>query len=166
MPDAADTSHSRTGTEFANPAAPQMRGTLNGDHRCRLMTAGTGAPTGTAPTLKAKFCIHDSAWRTSGSVVGLSRHVMRNRPLLVAMSAPPPRARLPLGCRRPCQCHCPRSRPGPRISSPQNSGPLVDRRKLVPTSRSWTDCGVASADSRTHTTCVTVAHRVLSVLAQ
>ena len=33
----------------------------------------------------------------------------------------------------------------------QKSGPLVDRGKLVPTSRSWIDCGVASADSATNT---------------
>ena len=33
----------------------------------------------------------------------------------------------------------------------QKSGPLVDRKKLVPTSRSWIDCGVASADSATNT---------------
>ena len=45
-----------------------------------------------------------------------------------------------------------RTYPELAVDVPEQSGPLVDRGKLVPTSpRSWTDCGVASADSGTNT---------------
>ena len=76
MPDAANTNHSRTGTEFPDPAAP----------RCRLMTAGTGLQRELLPLSKSNAA---STTQHGGLVVGLSRQVMRNRFPRVATSAPP-----------------------------------------------------------------------------